>query len=90
MGTFGKFFTAATIICLPQLGFASNASAVVINGDGDLVVKKTEVSSFTELVANFGSSSEGVVCNNITVVLQNNGSQNVSVYAEKNLNHTLR
>jgi len=85
MGTFGKFFTAATILCLPHLGFTNEADTGLIKGDGDLVVKKTEVTSVTELVANFGYSSEGNVYNNITVVLQNTGDQNVSIYAEKNL-----
>lgn len=84
METFGRFFTAATLLFLPQMGYSNEIGAAFIKGDGDPVVKKTEVSVFTDLVVNFGSSSEDVT-NNITVVLQKTGNQKVSVYAEKNL-----
>ncbi len=84
METFGRFFTVATLLVLPQMGFSNQIESNSIIGDGDPVVKKTEVSVFTSLVANFGSSS-GEATNNITVVLQNTGDQKVSVYAEKNL-----
>ena len=66
------------------MGFSNEIGAAFIKGDGDPVVKKTEVSVFTDLVVNFGSSSEDAT-NNITVVLQKTGNQKVSVYAEKNL-----
>ena len=84
METFGRFFTAATLLFLPQMGFSNEIGAAFIKGDGDPVVKKTEVSVFTDLVVNFGSSSEDAT-SNITVVLQKTGNQKVSVYAEKNL-----
>ncbi len=84
MRTFGRFFTTATLLFLSQMGFSNEIGAAHIKGDGDLVVKKTEVSVFTDLVINFGSSSEDVT-NNITVVLQKTGNEKVSIYAEKNL-----
>lgn len=84
MRTFGKLIIAATILTLPQIGFANEVGAAFIKGDGDPIVKKTEVSTFSELVANFGSSSKEAT-NNITVVLQNTGDQQVTIYAEKNL-----
>ena len=85
MGTFKNLFTATSIICLPLIGFTSEATTGLIKGDGDLVLKNSEGNSFTTLVANFGYSSEGSIYNNITVVLQNTGDHKISVYAEKNL-----
>ncbi|SDB84269.1 GIN domain-containing protein [Williamwhitmania taraxaci] len=85
MVTLGKLVAVLTIICLPLMGFTSNAITGSIKGDGDLVVKNSESNPFTQLVANFAYSSEGNTENNITVVLQNTGDQKVSVYAEKNL-----